>query len=237
MGLRETDTEFVPPRAALFDLDGTLINSEPRSAAVWARLLRARGITPDEALLRRFMGRRGGDVVAELPHLFPGESLEQIFDELWRHGQDPDLPQVAPLPESVAFLHHLHSQGVPFALVTSAGREWAESALEWLGVRGMFRGLVTAGDVTVGKPHPQGYLGGAEILGHEPEHIVVFEDTPAGIMAGRGAGMRVVGITTTHPPEALTQADLVVEHLTQVAWPRLSLRDPEPPRSSFAGRG
>ncbi len=236
MGVRQAGTGGTPPRAALFDLDGTLINSEPRSVAVWAKVLRARGVEPDEALRRRFMGRRGRDVVTELSHLFPGESLDDIFADLWRYGQDPDLPQVEQLPQSVAFLHHLHSQGVPFALVTSAGPHWAESTLEALGVRAMFRGLVTADDVTAGKPHPEGYLNGARILGHDPEHIVVFEDTPAGIEAGRSAGMRVVGITTTHPPQALARADLVVDHLTQVAWPQLVLRDPDAPRSTLAGQ-
>ncbi|KUP95504.1 HAD family hydrolase [Thermobifida cellulosilytica] len=234
MGVRTGRPE---PRAALFDLDGTLVNSEPRSVAVWARVLRARGVEPDEALLRRFMGRRGKDVIAEFSHLFPGETPQDVFADVWRYGQDPDLPPVQHLPESVAFLHHLHARGVPFALVTSAGRRWAESALEQMGVRGMFRGLITADDVTVGKPHPEGYLGGAELLGHRPEHVVVFEDTPAGVAAGRSAGMRVVGVTTTHPPQALSQADLVVDHLTQVAWPQLVLRDSGQDRSALAGQG
>ncbi|EOR70417.1 HAD family hydrolase [Thermobifida fusca] len=237
MGLRTTESEWATPRAALFDLDGTLINSEPRSVAVWARVLQDRGVEPDEALLRKFMGRRGEDVINELAHLFPGESVEDIFADRWRYGQDPDLPPVEQLPESVAFLKYLHAQGVPFALVTSAGRQWAESTLEWLGVRDMFRGIISADDVTVGKPHPEGYLSGAELVGYGPEHIVVFEDTPAGIMAGRNAGMRVVGVTTTHPPQALAHAHLVVEHLGQVGWPQLVLRDPEPPQTALAGQG
>lgn len=225
MGLRELDNDLVQrPRAALFDLDGTLINSEPRSAAVWARVLSARGVPYDDTLLRTFMGRRGKDVLADRPDLFPGVSFEQLVAEMRVHGEAPDLPPVGHLPESVNFLHHLHAQEVPFALVTSAGRGWAEMALERLGVRPMFRGLITAGDVAVGKPDPQGYLSGAEILGHDPEHIVVFEDTPAGVLAGKNAGMRVVGITTTHPAEALTLADLVVDHLTEVDWPRVGSR-------------
>ena len=125
MGLRTTESEWATPRAALFDLDGTLINSEPRSVAVWARVLQDRGVEPDEALLRKFMGRRGEDVINELAHLFPGESVEDIFADRWRYGQDPDLPPVEQLPESVAFLKYLHAQGVPFALVTSAGRQFS----------------------------------------------------------------------------------------------------------------
>ncbi|WP_208113170.1 HAD family hydrolase [Actinorugispora endophytica] len=213
-----------PPRAALFDLDGTLINSEPRSVAVWSKLLSARGVPHDGTLLRAFMGRRGPDVLAERPDLFPGVSFDQLVAEMRVHMMDPDIPPVEQLPESVAFLHRLHARGVPFALVTSAGRDWAEIALDQLGVLGMFAGLVTAGDVTVGKPDPEGYLSGAGILGHDPEHIVVFEDTPAGVRAGKSAGMRVVGITTTHPADELTRADLVVDHLTEVDWPHVPRR-------------
>ncbi|MDA8371316.1 MAG: HAD family phosphatase [Nocardiopsaceae bacterium] len=215
-------TEETHPRAALFDLDGTLINSEPRSLATWSRLLDAHGIPHDEATLHRFMGRRGPDVIAEDPNLFPGVTWDVLLAELQLIGTDPDLPPVQELPRSVEFVRRLHAEGVPFALVTSAGREWAELALTRLGVHGMFKGLVTAGDVAEGKPHPQGYLAGAEILGYAPEHIVVFEDTPAGVEAGKRAGMRVVGVTTTHGRATLTGADLVVDHLTEVDWPRIT---------------
>ncbi|GAA3759775.1 sugar-phosphatase [Spinactinospora alkalitolerans] len=213
--------DLTPPRAALFDLDGTLINSEPRSLATWAKLLDAHNVPYDRELLHKFMGRRGTDVLADHPELLPGITLDVLIAELRVYGQDPDLPPVEHLPESVAFLRRLHAEGVPFALVTSAGRDWAELALTDLGVRELFKGLVTAGDVSEGKPDPQGYLRGAEILGYAPEHIVVFEDTPAGVQAGKSAGMRVVGITTTHERPALDRADLVVDHLTEVDWPRI----------------
>ncbi|MDA0567265.1 HAD family phosphatase [Streptomonospora sp. S1-112] len=213
------------PRAALFDLDGTLINSEPRSMEVWSRLLDLHNIPHDEATLHRFMGRRGTDVLEEDPSLFPGVTWDVLLAELQVIQSAPDLPETRELPESAAFVRRLHAEGVPFALVTSAGPQWAEIALERLGVRSMFKGLITAADVTEGKPHPQGYLAGADLLGYAPEHIVVFEDTPAGIEAGRRAGMRVVAITTTHDPAVLSGADLIVDHLTEVDWPRLARVD------------
>ncbi|GAB3448216.1 hexitol phosphatase HxpA [Streptomonospora sediminis] len=211
-----------PPAAALFDLDGTLINSEPRSMEVWSRLLHMHNIPHDRSTLHRFMGRRGADVLNEDPDLFPGVTWDVLVAELQLIQASPDLPDSQELPESVAFLHRLHAQGVPFGLVTSAGRQWARIALERLGVLAMFRCLVTAGDVAEGKPHPQGYLMGARNLGSDPAHTVVFEDTPAGIEAGRRAGMHTVAITTTHEPAVLRNADLVVDHLTEVDWPRIS---------------
>ncbi|MUL39968.1 HAD family phosphatase [Streptomonospora sp. PA3] len=220
-----TDTDDTAPRAALFDLDGTLINSEPRSMEVWSRLLDMHNVPHDETTLHRFMGRRGADVLTEDPQLFPGVTWDVLLAELQLIQSAPDLPDSQELPESVAFLHRLHARGVPFGLVTSAGRGWARTALDRLGVLGMFRGLVTATDVTAGKPDPEGYLSGARMLGEDPARIVVFEDTPAGIEAGRRAGMRVVAITTTHEPAVLGRADLVVDHLTEVDWPRIGRRE------------
>ncbi|QBI52761.1 HAD family hydrolase [Streptomonospora litoralis] len=212
------------PRAALFDLDGTLINSEPRSMEVWSRLLDMHNVPYDEGTLHRFMGRRGADVLDEDPHLFPGVTWDVLLAELQMIQEDPDLPASQELPESVAFLHRLHALDVPFGLVTSAGRGWAHTALERLGVLPMFRCLITAADVAEGKPDPEGYLSAARMLGEDPARIVVFEDTPAGIEAGLRAGMRVVAITTTHEPAVLRKADLVVDRLTEVDWPRLVRR-------------
>ncbi|WP_046470733.1 HAD family hydrolase [Allosalinactinospora lopnorensis] len=223
MGVNPNDGSGL--RAALFDLDGTLINSEPRSLTIWAKLLDAHNVPYDESTLHRFMGRRGPDVLAEDPGLFPNVTWDVLLGELRMIAQAPGLPPVRRLPESLAFLRRLYAEGVPFDLVTSAGRQWAEGALADLEVFEMFKGLVTAGDVARGKPGPQGYLIGAEILGHDPEHIAVFEDTPAGVEAGSRAGMRVVGITNTHGHAALERADLVVDHLTEVDWPRLTLSE------------
>ncbi len=79
--------------------------------------------------------------------------------------------------------------------------------------------VVTAEDVTVGKPDPQGYLAAARGLGVPPAACVVFEDAPAGVAAAKAAGMYCVAVATTHPPEDLTAADQVVPDLTKVTWP------------------
>lgn len=216
-----TAAERHAPRAALFDLDGTLIDSETRSTETWRRLFAAHNIPFDHSIASRLMGRRGPDVIAEDPDLFPHTSWDALMAELAEIGRAPDLPPVRHLSRSVEFLRRLHARGIAIGLVTSAGRQWAEFALADLGVSEMFADLVTAADVSRGKPDPQGYLAGADLLGHPPEQTVVFEDTPAGVQAGGSAGMRVVAVTTTHPRGALERADLVVDHLTQVDWPRL----------------
>jgi sugar-phosphatase len=76
--------------------------------------------------------------------------------------------------------------------------------------------LVTADDVTNGKPHPQPYLLGAERLGFKPSDCLVIEDAPAGIRSAHAAGMKVIGLASTYPAAKLTEADAVVEKLNQI---------------------
>ncbi|WP_042800653.1 HAD-IA family hydrolase [Streptomyces sp. C] len=107
--------------------------------------------------------------------------------------------------------------GIPaedFARVELHGRPLAEARLREAGVD--FPELVTAGDVTRGKPDPEPFLLAARRLGVDPARCVVFEDAPAGLAAGRAAGMRTVALTTTHPAAEL-DADVVVRNLSAVS--------------------
>ncbi|MEV0581958.1 HAD-IA family hydrolase [Nonomuraea sp. NPDC050310] len=198
---------------ALFDLDGTLVDTEARNMAMWRRLLDNHGIDAD---VRIFMGRRGRDV---LPVLFPDRDLADLAEEVWSYERLPDLPGIAPVPGGAALVREAAAAGAPLGLVTSAQRPWAVRHLDYLDIRGLFQVLVTAEDVEHGKPDPEGYLRAARLLEADPATCVVFEDTPAGIAAAKAAGMRCVGVATTHAASELGQADLVVPDLTAVAWP------------------
>ncbi|WP_283138452.1 HAD family hydrolase [Rhizohabitans arisaemae] len=200
----------------LFDLDGTLINSERRSMAMWAMLLRAHDVRHDDAILRGFMGRRGRDV---LPEFFPGGDIEALFDEVVSYGEHPDLPEVELVPGASSFVRQVVGHGSPVALVTSATRWWAESALAQLDVAHLISTRITAEDVTEGKPHPGPFLLAAAALGVDPVECVVFEDSAAGIAAARAAGMSCVGVATTLDGGQLGDADLVVADLTEIEWP------------------
>ncbi|MDS1270427.1 HAD family phosphatase [Lipingzhangella sp. LS1_29] len=204
--------------AVLFDLDGTLVNTEPRNRAVWTRYLAELGIPPD-GILDELMGRRGADVFAERPELSRGRTLDEVRARLADLHAQPDLPPVTLLPTSIDFLRTVHASGVPVGVVTSATRQGADAMLDWLGVRDLLSGLVTGGDVTVGKPDPQGYLYGARTLGVSPRRTLAVEDSPAGVAAARAAGMTCVAVTTTHAREELGAADRVVAALDEIDWP------------------
>lgn len=202
--------------AAVFDLDGTLIDTEPRNRVMWSRLFDAHGAPYDDAVIASFAGRRGREVLQELAHLFPGRTVEELFEQALSYGRLPGLPDSAPVPGAIPLLRSLAGAGVPLAVVTSGQRGYAEGLLAELGVRDLLDVVVTAGDVAAGKPHPEGYLTAARDLGVPPPAAVGFEDAPAGVAAVKSAGMTCVGVGTTQPPGALAGADHVVADLNDV---------------------
>jgi HAD superfamily hydrolase (TIGR01509 family) len=206
-------------RAAVFDLDGTIVDSEPRSLRALRRLFDAHRVPHDDALLRRFVGRRGPEVFAELGDLFPGRHPVQLSAEVEAYFHEPGQPPLAALPGAAELAAGIHQQGDPLALVTSASRAHAVPTLQRLGLLGLFQVIVAGDDVTVGKPHPEGYRRASEELGVEPSRCVAFEDSPAGLAAASAAGMYCVAVVTTHPRSELSDADQIVAGLTEITWP------------------
>ncbi len=206
-------------RAAVFDLDGTLVNTEPGNRARWTRLFDTHGAAYDDALIASFAGRRGREVLTELAHLFPERSVEELFREVISYELGPDVLDAVPVPGAVALVRSISAQEVPIGVVTSGGRRYADGQLARLGIRDLFQVLVTAEDVAEGKPSPEGFLTACVRLGVAPGQAVAFEDAPAGVAAAKAAGMPTVGVATTQSREALAAADLVVVDLTEVTWP------------------
>ena len=154
--------------AAVFDLDGTLVDSETRSHESWRHVFRSRGIVPDDDLIRAFVGRRGVDVHDLLRERVPEHDPAELMEASSAHFHAPHQPPLGPLAGAVELVRQISAAGVPLALVTSAGRRYAEETLTELGVRPLFSVVVTAGDVTVGKPDPEGYRAAARRLGGLP---------------------------------------------------------------------
>jgi mannitol-1-/sugar-/sorbitol-6-phosphatase len=206
-------------RAAVFDLDGTLVDSEPRSRVALQAMFTEYGVPFDEPLLQRFVGRRDPEVFAELGDLFPGhDPLDLAGAVVEQYRLLGHLP-IPALPGAVDLITQIHQAGDPIALVTSAGRDHAVPALRRLGLLEMFGVIVTAEDIEIGKPHPEGYLKASKTLQVDPAHCVAFEDSPAGLSAAKAAGMYCVAVTTTHEPAELSTADRVVTDLSEVTWP------------------
>ena len=203
-----TATAVLTARALLLDMDGTLVNSDASVERVWRRWAERHGLDGDE-VMKVVHGRQG---YASMALLLPERPMEQNHADNARMLADEtaDTDGVVAIPGAPEFLASL--AGLPHALVTSADvplstARMAAAGLDLPEVR------VTAESVGASKPDPEGFLKGAAELGIAPADCVVFEDSGAGIAAGRAAGMTVVGIG---PRAAIHEPDVVVEDLTQV---------------------
>ena len=120
------------------------------------------------------------------------------------------------LPGVAEFLQRLKAAGIPSCVGSSTHRANIDTIMGVLGFEGLFRGNVTAEDVSQGKPDPEVFLKAATKTGCSPQHCIVFEDAMAGIEAARAGGMKVVGVSTTHPANELTMTDRVVHRLDEL---------------------
>jgi sugar-phosphatase len=183
----------------LLDLDGTLVLSERVHRLTWQHFFDTWDVQVDDAEYERtFMGRRATDVLAAVPGPWNGADLRAVTAEMTAHAQTLGHA-VEGVPGAAALIRRAADTGVPVAVVTSAGPGWAEQVLgPVLGVRERVPVLVTAADVGTGKPSPEGYLRGCELLGVDPGDCAGVEDSASGVRALVAAGVRrVVGITTT----------------------------------------
>ncbi|MEV7070637.1 HAD-IA family hydrolase [Streptomyces sp. NPDC091972] len=195
-------------RALLLDMDGTLVNSDAVVERIWRRWADQHGLDGDE-VMKVVHGRQGH---ASMALLLPDRPVERNLADNARMlaEETADMDGVVAIPGAPEFLASL--RGLPHALVTSADvplstARMAAAGLDLPDVR------VTAESVGASKPDPEGFLKGAAELGVAPADCVVFEDSGAGIAAGKAAGMQVVGIG---PRAGLHDPDVVVRDLTQV---------------------
>ncbi|MFJ9817132.1 HAD family hydrolase [Streptomyces sp. NPDC101151] len=197
-------------RALLFDNDGTLVSSLDSVERCWTRWAREYGITAEQFGRVELHGRPAAEIVADL---LPARLVPEAVARVERLEVE-DVPNggVHLLPGTQDFLDSLPADR--WAVVTSATRRLAEARLDAVGI--LPKTLIAADDITRGKPDPEPYLLAARQLGVDPARCVVFEDAPAGLQAGRAAGMTTVALATTHRAEEL-DADLVVRDLSALS--------------------
>ncbi len=195
-------------RAAIFDMDGVLIDSGVHHRAAWRALLVELGEEPAHPEYWRLtIGRPSEEAV---PLLLGRHVPEYEARRLARRKRDlyTDLARggVASVPGVQNFVGALSRLGIPRAVGTSASRFDLDRLLAGAGLRRHFDIIVTADDVMLGKPDPEVYELAAARLRIPPEACIVFEDSLVGVEAARRAGMRAVGVTTAHSEAELCAA-------------------------------
>jgi sugar-phosphatase len=194
--------------AVLFDMDGTLIDSTPVVVRSWITWALERGIPPE-----RLEGHHGVPSAQIVRGLVPESDVEEAIARI-NALEIADVEGITLLPgaaEAVAALPEARR-----AIVTSCTRPLAAARIAAAGLRAPSV-VVTADDVTTGKPDPAPYLLGARRLGVDPADCLVVEDAPSGLLSARTAGAATLAVTTTTPAEQL-DADAVVGTLADVRF-------------------
>ena len=191
----------------LFDLDGVLVDSTRAVDREWRAWAHRKGIDGD-AVMAIAHGVRTLEVIRQVaPHLDAEAEAAAIEDE---EAHDPD---VVAMPGALDLLRSIPDRR--WGVVTSGSRLLASARMRFCGLP-VPQVLVTADDVTNGKPHPEPYLKGAEWMGVTPAECLVIEDAPAGIESALTGGMKVIGIASTYAATALRQAHATIARLNQI---------------------
>jgi len=205
--------------AILFDMDGVIVDSNPFHKLALDIFLGNKGFyMTEEERKTRLYGRANKDWINDLYHgklneeelLNLGREKEAIWRELYQH----DIQPVNGLKE---FLDTLVQAKVRFCIGTSAPVENVDFTLDKIGFAHYFSTVLHQAHVKVGKPHPEIYINCAKTLGMKPENCIVIEDSLAGVMAGKAAGCKVVGITTTHTVAELHNTDYNIKDFNDLS--------------------
>ena len=186
------------PAAFLFDLDGTLVDTEEAWAGAIVDFLAECGVDMTvERILPSIVGRNWFDINRSLHQRFPEIGDTTVEDDSRRLRKFFDArvadPSTMIIPESVEFLKRVSAKA-PVAIVSGSPRADIEKAARMMGIDGLVEFSLGAGDYAKGKPDPSGYLAAAGRFGVDPASCVVIEDSEVGVAAGVTAGMRVIAL-------------------------------------------
>jgi HAD superfamily hydrolase (TIGR01509 family) len=190
-------------KALLFDLDGTLADTNSVHRLTWVEILKPYGYDVTWDFYRdRISGRLTPEIVADL---FPDFSPEEVqaMAEAKEANFRERAGELEPLPGLVDFIAKGRKEGMRISLVTNAPKENVPAILGALGLKGAFEPVILAEELDAGKPDPAPYEAALEALGISADEAVAFEDSPSGIASSVAAGIPTVGIASTHDPEKL----------------------------------
>jgi beta-phosphoglucomutase family hydrolase len=205
-------------KAAIFDLNGTIIDDMVFHRKAWIEFCKRHGIKlTEEEFLAKFSGKNNKEI---LPALFQkelsDEKIQGLANEKEAIYREIYTPFIKEVPGCESLINKLKSRSLRLAVATTAVKDNRDFVLKALDLEKNFELIMGDEHVSKGKPDPEIYLTTANKLDINPSLCVVFEDTPSGVKAGKAAGMKVVGILTTHSEEDLSAADIQVKDYNQI---------------------
>lgn len=211
--------------AAIFDMDGTLVDNNAYHFKAWKDVFEKYNptieVTP-QFFNEKLSGVPGMPIMREYFSDMDEDKMQAVFNEKSSNYREAYAPFAKPINGLERFLTELKNAGVKLAVASSAAVVNIDFVMSHIGLRPYFDVIIDGPRVSKPKPHPQIFLKAAHDLGIKPEACVVFEDSLSGVAAANAAGMKVVGITTTHTAAQLQPVNLVIADYTELTEAKLA---------------
>lgn len=210
-------------RAACFDFDGVIVDSEPLHLEAERRALAKLGITFSLMEKEKFVGGTVRGTAERICSHYGIGNVESFFAERQQIFAELVESELKLLPGAREALSRLRAAGVPLALVSSGESEYIRAALASHGLQGLFHVVVTQQDVAAHKPDPEPYLTAADHLGFPPGQCLAVEDSPTGVASARAAGLLCIAVPSPATIDAdFSGADLRLASLVDLDESRIS---------------
>ena len=193
----------------VFDLDGTLADTEPLHIDTWLVILNNLGLKFDESWMHQWIGL-SDRLVAEhvCEQYLKGQSVEGLQQLKQQTYRNRAITEVKLFDQVEDYLHEI-TQFVPIALATNSSQDDVSAVFQATNLQRHLKVIVTANDVTNLKPHPEPYQSASFKMGLQPSLCFALEDSPAGIHSAKSAGLLAIGVENSHPSEKLKEANLI----------------------------
>jgi beta-phosphoglucomutase len=207
--------------AVIFDMDGVICHTNPYHSRAFREFFAVRQLHPtDEEFAAHMFGKSNSYILSHfLKRPVARAELLQLEDEKESLFRKLYEPHVDPLPGIVDFISDLHLHQVKLGVATSAPFANLDMILGKVAIREKLGSILASEDVKKHKPDPEVYLTSARNLGVSPEQCIVFEDSFSGVTAALNAGMRVVGVLTSHSADELPPCNLYVHDYRELSFP------------------
>lgn len=204
--------------AVIFDMNGVIIDDERIHQQSWKVYCKNHDFhITEEEFKKKVFGRTEKET---FEYLYKRIITKKELEEFSNERVDTAIEIFKPLMKMTLGLkklfRELSENNIPMAIATSSRPRYVNFIMESFNIRSLFKAILTAEDIVKGKPDPEIYQKSAEKLAVSPRECVVIEDTLSGINSAKAAGMKVIGIATTHSKEELKSADKVVESFKEI---------------------
>ncbi len=200
-------------KAIIFDMDGVICHTNPFHSIAFKEFFAKRNLKPtEEEFALHMYGKNNSYILSHfLGRKIEGQELLDLEDEKESLFREIYKDQISPIKGFLDFFNSLKKEGLKTAVATSAPRANLDLIIGNLGLIGQMESVMASEDVQKHKPEPEVYLQSAKNLNLDPKHCVVFEDSYSGVTAGLRAGMKVVGVLSSHTKEELPICDLYIQ--------------------------